>query len=101
MKTAKQTIDELAVKLTGSTFPISELILEAMENYADQFKSKYSLTENWCEADKDGNINIPDHLDKLINKVGFQLRFHTISDKNEIQTVCDIVRISEEYFLKP
>jgi hypothetical protein len=53
---------------------------------------------NWTEADKDGNITIPDELDGLFNKIGFQLRFHTISGKNELQTVADMVYIAQKYF---
>jgi len=53
---------------------------------------------NWTEADKDGFIHVPDELDGLVNKLGFQLRFHTISDKNEIQTVCDMAWIAQKYF---
>ena len=53
---------------------------------------------NWNTADKNGNINVPDYLDPAINKVGTQLRFHTISGKNEIQTICDIVKQMEGFF---
>lgn len=56
--------------------------------------------KDWNKADKDGIINIPDHLDKAVNKVGMQLRFHTMSGKNEIQTICDIVYGLESYFAK-
>lgn len=54
--------------------------------------------ENWNKADKDGNIDVPDYLMPLLNKVGTQLRLHTISGKNEIQTVCDIVYLAEKFF---
>lgn len=54
--------------------------------------------DNWTEADKDGIINVPDVLDGLVNKIGMQLRFHTISDKNEVQTVCDMVYIAQKFF---
>lgn len=54
--------------------------------------------ENWNKADKDGNIDVPDYLMPLFNKVGTQLRLHTISGKNEIQTVCDIVYLAEKFF---
>ena len=46
--------------------------------------------ENWNKADKDGNIDVPDYLMPLLDKIGMQLRLHTISGKNEIQTVCDL-----------
>ncbi len=54
--------------------------------------------KRWSEPNEDGIISVPDELDALVNKVGFQLRFHTISGKGEIQTVCDIVYIAEKYF---
>lgn len=54
--------------------------------------------KDWTIPDDDGNIHVPDELDKLVNKIGFQLRFHTISGKGEVQTVCDIARIAQEYF---
>jgi len=59
---------------------------------------KIEEEKHWSEADENGVIHVPDHLDPLINKVGFQLRFHTISGKNEVQTVCDIVAIVEKFF---
>ena len=54
--------------------------------------------ENWNKADQDGNIDVPDYLMPLLNKVGTQLRLHTISGKNEIQTMCDIVYLAEKFF---
>lgn len=54
--------------------------------------------ENWNKADKDGNIDVPDYLMPLLDKIGMQLRLHTISGKNEIQTVCDIVYLAEKFF---
>jgi hypothetical protein len=53
---------------------------------------------NWNKADSEGNINVPDYLDKLVNYVGTQIRFHTISGKNEIQTIVDIVAKAEQFF---
>lgn len=53
---------------------------------------------NWTEPDKDGNINIPDELDPLFNKLGMQLRFHTISGKNEVQTVVDMTYIADKFY---
>jgi hypothetical protein len=54
--------------------------------------------ENWSIPDKDGNINIPDELDPLFNKLGFQLRFHTISGKNEIATIASMCYIAQKFF---
>ncbi len=52
----------------------------------------------WNIADTNGNINVPDYLDPLINKVGTQMRLHTISGKGEVQTICDIVYGVEKFF---
>jgi len=54
--------------------------------------------KDWNKPNKDGIINVPDNLDGIVNKVGMQLRFHTISGKNEAQTICDIVYGLESYF---
>ena len=53
---------------------------------------------DWNKADKDGIINIPDEYDKLFNQIGIQMRFVTISGKNEIQAVADILRLAEKFF---
>jgi hypothetical protein len=54
--------------------------------------------EDWTKADKDGTIHVPDYLDPMINKVGFQMRLHTISGRNEVQVICDIVYNAEKFF---
>lgn len=56
--------------------------------------------KQWSVADKDGIIHVPDELDELVNKIGTQMRFHTISGKPEVQTVCDMVYIAEQFFKK-
>lgn len=56
------------------------------------------IIEDWTKPDKDGNINVPDELDKLVNKIGMQIAFMTLSGKNQVQTICDIVFISERFF---
>lgn len=63
-------------------------------------KNKIEKVKNWNKADETGNINVPDHLDDAVNKVGMQIRFHTISGKDEIQTICDIVYGLEDFFSK-
>lgn len=55
---------------------------------------------DWTKPDADGNITIPDELDALFNKIGMQMRFHTISGKNELQTVVDMVWIADQFFKK-
>ena len=51
-------------------------------------------------ADEEGNINVPDHLDEMVNKVGNQILLHTISGKNQVQTIVDIVHGMEQHFNK-
>jgi len=50
------------------------------------------------DPDKDGNIQIPDELDPLFHNLGMQLRMHTISGKNEVQTISDMVWIADKFF---
>lgn len=52
---------------------------------------------DWCKEDK-GSIDVPDNLMPLFNKLGMQLRFHTISDKNEMATICSMVWIAQMFF---
>ena len=52
------------------------------------------------EIDKDGNVELPDHLEPLFQKLGMQMRFHTISGKNELLTVIHMCQIAEEFFRK-
>jgi len=56
--------------------------------------------KNWTQSDADGNINVPDDLDSIVNKIGFQIRFMTLSGKNEIQTICDIAYITQQFYHK-
>lgn len=71
-------------------------LMEQSESIASD-STKVLSAEDWTIADKDGNINIPDRLDKLFNKLGMQMRFHTISGKNELQTVVDMTAIADKY----
>ena len=52
----------------------------------------------WNHADDKGIIHVPDYLDPLINKVGMQLRLHTISGISEPQVICNIVYLAEKFF---
>lgn len=70
-----------------------EMLLKQQSD-GDRWVSK----EGWNKADENGNVDVPDHLDPLVNYVGTQIRFHTISGKNEAQTVVDIVHKAERFF---
>ena len=56
--------------------------------------------EDWTEIMPDETINVPDELDKIVNKTGFQLRFHTISGKSEGETIAHIVWNNQKFFNK-
>ena len=47
--------------------------------------------KDWTTPDKDDNIDVPDELMPLFNKIGMQLKFYTISGKNEIATIAYIL----------
>ena len=53
---------------------------------------------NWSIPDENGNIDMPDELEPLFNKLGFQLRFHTISGKGEIETLAAMTYIAQKFF---
>lgn len=53
--------------------------------------------KDWTEVTND-NIDVPDKLMPLFNKVGTQLRFHTISGKNEVLTVAHIIWNAQKFF---
>jgi len=57
------------------------------------------ITVDWT-AVEGGQINIPDELMPLFNNIGMQLRFHTISGKNEVLTIAHMVRKAELFFHK-
>lgn len=72
---------------------------EEIGMYLDTKPKHHQLREDWNKVVNE-NINVPDDLDPLINKLGFQLRFHTISGKGEVETLCSMARIAEEFFHK-
>lgn len=55
------------------------------------------INENWIEPNGD-EIDVPEILVPLFNKVGMQIRFHTISGKNEMLTIAHIVEKSRRFF---
>jgi hypothetical protein len=56
-----------------------------------------NIKENWNKA-VDGEIDIPDELMPVFNKVGMQINFITICGKNEVQAVADIVEGTRKFF---
>lgn len=59
--------------------------------------NKIAELHDWTKIE-DKTISVPDELDGIINKVGMQLRLHTISGKGEVQTVCHIVYNCQKFF---
>ena len=54
--------------------------------------------EKWNTEAVDGIITIPDELDKLVNSVGMQIRFHTISGTSEGECIARIVYNAQKFF---
>lgn len=52
----------------------------------------------FLQPDEKGSIYLPDHLDGLFNRLATQLRFHTISGKDEVMTLVHMCQIAEDYF---
>lgn len=59
--------------------------------------SELKINKNWVEP-IDDLIDVPDVLMPLFNKVGMQIKFHTISGENEILTIARIVEVSRQFF---
>jgi len=57
-----------------------------------------SNTDDWSVPDANGNINVPDELYPLFNKLGFQFRFVLLSGKNEILAIAHAVQIAHKFF---
>jgi hypothetical protein len=70
--------------------------------FITHFKIKLSMKKleitDWNKPDKNETIHVPDELDKVFNSVAMQIRFHTISGKNEVQTIADIVHGCQKFF---
>ena len=59
--------------------------------------------KDWTDPKKneDGTeyIDVPDELMTLFNQVGFQLRLHTITGKEEVKTVASIIYLAQRFFI--
>lgn len=56
--------------------------------------------KDWTVPDTDGNINVRDRLDNLLNRIGFQLRLVTVSSLNEIECLARMVKGADEHARK-
>ena len=59
--------------------------------------NKKHINPEWTKP-IDDTIDVPDELMPLFNKVGMQVKLMTISGKNEVQTIVDIVELSRKFF---
>jgi len=79
-----------------------DMLIKSVEyiDEASKIIDKKPETEipDWTVADSEGVLHIPDELDKIFNKVGMQMRFVTISGKNEVQAVAHIVYNCQKFF---
>jgi hypothetical protein len=73
-----------------------ELINEEADKPNPEEKS--IIPENWNKSSDGKSIDVPDVLMPLFNKIGMQLRFHTISDKSEVLTIADTLELSRKFF---
>lgn len=53
---------------------------------------------DWTKPNKDGIIDVPDELMPLFNQIGMQMRFATISGKNEVLTIAHMVYKAHKFF---
>lgn len=55
------------------------------------------IDENWTKP-ANSKISVPDVLVPIFKKIGTHVRFHTISGKNEVQTIADITDVARRFF---
>ncbi len=53
---------------------------------------------DWTKSEDEQTIEVPDELMPLFNKIGIQIRFHTISGKNEVLTIAHILYNAQLFF---
>ena len=94
-----QEITQLIIHLANNNIGIEEIHKSIPEYLNGEWSAAMPKeTIDWTKADSEGNITIPDELDPLFHKIGMQLRFHTISGKNELQTVVDILWNADQFY---
>jgi len=76
---------------------LSKDFLAELETVLPLLKYLSEPLPEWC-IEKDDSINVPDDLMPLLNKLGMQLRFHTISDAGETITLCRMTAIAQKFF---
>lgn len=66
-------------------------------NSLEKKNNMSNIKENWNKPNGD-EIDVPDELMPLFNKIGMQIKFLTISGKNEILTIADILEGTRKFF---
>ncbi len=54
---------------------------------------------DWNKSLDGKTINVPEQLEPLLKRVGFQMNLFKRDDKNGLQTACDIVYQAQEFFI--
>lgn len=98
-----QIVGDLLVDRSSTRQQLTDAIDKVLDIYfplspgLQQISGAHDI-EDWTAPDKNGNINVPDYLDKLVNSIAFQFRFVALSGKNEIEAVCDTAYIAQKFF---
>jgi hypothetical protein len=79
-------VDHVSTPLKHLSTPVEAVRLEGVE------------IKDWTEP-INGEINVPDELDGLVNNFGFHYRIHAISKRtSEIEMVCRMVYAAQKFF---
>lgn len=54
----------------------------------------------FLKPDEKGNIDVPDELMPLFDKIGMQFRFHKLSGKNEILAIAHCCQLAQDFFMQ-
>jgi len=94
----KDIVDAWAhIRKIDQTIP--DDVLDFMKDAALAAMKKPPFTIPDWTTPNNGAIEVPDYLDPLINKVGFQVNLHLVSQViSEPEMVCRIVRAAEVFF---
>lgn len=75
---------------------VKDLKLDSLEQPKD---GESQEEKDWTKPNENGNIDVPDHLMPLMNKLAFQMRIHTISQvTTEVECIARMVWNAEKFF---
>lgn len=78
-------------------FLVTDLVAERYAELKNEWKV-IDFPDGWDVPDENGNIELPGELEKLFNKLGFQLRFVTLSGKNDFLAVAHMCKNAYDFF---